>query len=115
MLHRNNDPLQEPIYKRPGTDLTVAWSFPLSGRSSYFCRGGCREDNFLLEKDGQVVTRGRYSYDCRDCLEAGGSVYVSITQLNESDSGRYRCGWYRKFKWYEEFDVVVMDGEFLLK
>ena len=42
---------------------------------------------------------------------------VTITQLTKSDSGRYRCGLGRSLvpDSYSEFDLIVKDGEFLLK
>lgn len=43
-------------------------------------------------------------------------LYVSIKQLIRSDSGRYRCGLSKSStSSYREFDVVVAEGEFLLK
>ena len=42
---------------------------------------------------------------------------VTITQLTKSDSGRYRCGLGGSSgpDSYTDFDVIVTDGEFLLK
>ena len=44
-------------------------------------------------------------------------LHVTITQLTKSDSGRYRCGLDvpAAIDPYEEFKIIVTDGEFLLK
>lgn len=42
-------------------------------------------------------------------------MYVSITQLTGSDSGRYRCGLDRTAApdSYRDFDIIITDGEFV--
>ncbi|MEQ2196188.1 hypothetical protein XENOCAPTIV_025955 [Xenoophorus captivus] len=100
------------FYKEPGSSLTVACSFKSSGRKQLFCRGGCGEGNVLVQTDGDGAHRGRYSIE----YDTGGVLYVTITQLTQSDSGWYQCKMDVKF-WldsYIDFIVSVTDGKFLL-
>ncbi|MED6281619.1 hypothetical protein CHARACLAT_023451 [Characodon lateralis] len=95
------------FYKEPGSSLTVACSFKSSGRK-LFCRGGCGEGNVLVQTDGDRALRGRYSIE----YDAGGVLYVTITQLTQSDSGWYQCKMDVKF-WldsYIDFIVSVTDA-----
>lgn len=103
----------EPIYSTTGADLTVACFFTSLGSSSFFCKGRCEGEDILTEKDGLRATRGRYSVELRKEITRGVMVYVSITQLTESDSGRYRCGLDRTFTphSYRDFDIIVTKGE----
>ncbi|MEQ2245392.1 hypothetical protein ILYODFUR_027391 [Ilyodon furcidens] len=96
------------FYKEPGSSLTVVCCFGSSGRTKTFCRGGCREEEVLVQTDGDRAQRGRYSIE----YDAGGVLYVTITQLTQSDSGWYQCKMDVKF-WldsYIDFIVSVTDA-----
>ncbi|XP_071314922.1 polymeric immunoglobulin receptor-like [Trachinotus anak] len=82
-LVRNED---KPLYTRTGGHVTVECSFASSGTVKFFCKGECGGKGVLIGTDGYAAQRGRYSirYSTR-------SLFVSITQLTKSDSGRYRC------------------------
>ncbi|CAG6022006.1 unnamed protein product, partial [Menidia menidia] len=63
-----------------------------SGSKKLFCRGDCwHGGEILAQTDGVRAEKGRYRIGFVDKRFAGGVLYVSITQLNQSDSGRYRC------------------------
>lgn len=106
---------QKPISKRSGTDLTVAFFFTVPGNTFFFCKEKCEDKNVLVDTDGNSVTKDRYSIEYRDDAFTEGTVFVSITQLKESDSGRYQCGLDRRFfpDSYYDFVVSVTDGEYL--
>ena len=48
---------------------------------------------------------------------AGSRLHVTITQLTKSDSGLYGCGLENllSIDQYMEFQIIVTNGEFLLK
>ncbi|KAK2850907.1 hypothetical protein Q5P01_007183 [Channa striata] len=72
---------------RPGRDVTVACSFTLPGKRKLFCKDECEEEeNILVETDGDSATRGRYSITYTGGLFQTEFLYVSIKQLDESDS-----------------------------
>ncbi|KAM9751323.1 uncharacterized protein ACNS7B_008207 isoform 2-T2 [Menidia menidia] len=83
---------QEPFSREAGSSLTVGCSFKVSGSKKFFCRGDCsNEGEILVQTDGVRAEKGRYRIGYVDGKYAGGVLYVSITQLNQSDSGGYRC------------------------
>ncbi|MEQ2233662.1 hypothetical protein ILYODFUR_024070 [Ilyodon furcidens] len=100
------------LYKEPGGSLTVACSFKSSGRKRLFCRGGCGTDEVLIQTDGVRAERGRYriEYDAGPTSE--GVLLVTITQLTQSDSGRYQCKMDRTIlkDLYRDFIVTVTDA-----
>ncbi|KAM9752952.1 uncharacterized protein ACNS7B_009245 isoform 2-T2 [Menidia menidia] len=83
---------QEPFNIEAGSSLTVGCSFKVSGSKILFCRGDCSNGGeILVQTDGVRAEKGRYRIGYVDGSIAGGVLYVSITQLNQSDSGGYRC------------------------
>ncbi|XP_035984917.1 polymeric immunoglobulin receptor-like [Fundulus heteroclitus] len=78
------------VYKEAGSSLTVACSFGSSGKTKSFCRGGPGEKEVLVQTGGVKDEKGRYSLEY-DEQPSGGVLLVTITQLTQSDSGRYRC------------------------
>ncbi|XP_019204986.1 polymeric immunoglobulin receptor isoform X4 [Oreochromis niloticus] len=91
-----DDPAQlKHFYKETGSSLTVGCSFNPSGGQKFFCRGECGEGEVLLQTDDEDASKDRYRIGFRGTSEetygGGGIVYVTITQLTESDSGQYRC------------------------
>lgn len=97
-----------------GGSIRVACSiqFVEIGRK-FFCKGECEGEDVLVQTIGFQAQNGRYSLR----YAAKSLLYVSITQLMKSDAGRYRCGVRRAPlpDSYKEFEVIVTDGEFLLK
>ena len=90
--------------------MVVQCSFAPSESRKYFCRNPC-EDN-LAETDSEKVQKGRYSIEFIQGNSAA-FLYVSISQLDTSDSGQYRCivGTPPTYV-YIEFELVVRGGEF---
>ncbi|XP_026010781.1 polymeric immunoglobulin receptor-like isoform X2 [Astatotilapia calliptera] len=85
LLDGNDDQLKH-FDKETGSSLTVGCSFKLPGNRAFFCRGKCGRGNLLVDTNDVKAQSDRYNigYD-------SGVLYVSITQLTKSDSGRYRC------------------------
>ncbi|CAI5648647.1 unnamed protein product [Oreochromis niloticus] len=75
-----------------GGNITVACSFYLSGSRKLFCKEKCENGNILVETSDDAAQNGRYSikYENKG-LTSYDIMYVSITQLKQSDSGWYRC------------------------
>ncbi|XP_063319723.1 uncharacterized protein LOC134618304 [Pelmatolapia mariae] len=107
LLDGNDDPAQlKHFNKETGSSLRVGCSFKDSGYTKIFCRGKCEGDNTLVHTEHDRAQRDRYNigYD-------SGVLYVSITQLTKSDSGRYRCylsG--SSSSSFREFEVTVTDA-----
>lgn len=100
-----------------GEDLTVRCSFPLSRSLKFFCKEKCENKNLLIETRDDGAQRGRYSVRYEEGSLSGGTLIVSITQLTNSDTGRYSCGLGRgsSLASSAQFEIIVADGEFLLK
>ncbi|XP_034552727.1 uncharacterized protein LOC117822164 isoform X2 [Notolabrus celidotus] len=86
----------EDIGVRTGTEggnITVACTFSLSGKRKIFCRDDCDKGNILVETTGVSNQSGRYSIEYNEgtFLSTSTLLYVSITNLTKSDSGRYSC------------------------
>ncbi|XP_075946592.1 uncharacterized protein LOC142948441 [Anarhichas minor] len=77
-----------------------------------FCKGGCEEEDILVETTSLKAQRDRYSIRYVKRSPSGGFVFVGITQLTRSDSGRYRCGLDRTWSPdpYRGFNIVVTDA-----
>ncbi|KAG7237727.1 hypothetical protein INR49_031875, partial [Caranx melampygus] len=105
----------QQLYTRTeGGHITVTCSFFLHGDTKYFCRNKCEGDDKLIETKEDSSQRDRYriKYDRRGWTE-NAVLYVSITHLNKSDSGRYRCGLDGSFPFsdrYEDFELRVTDA-----
>ncbi|XP_019204980.1 uncharacterized protein LOC109196134 isoform X2 [Oreochromis niloticus] len=80
----------------------ICFFFLYSGGHKYFCRGECEGNNILLQTYDVRAQLGRYIIEY-----SSGVLYVSITQLTKSDSGRYRCYLSGSFR---DFEVTVTDA-----
>lgn len=103
-----------------GSSVIVACHFTLSGRRKFLCKDECKEEDILIETEGDTAQSGRYSilYKTGTYFPVSSTVlYVSITQLTRSDSGRYRCGLERSFlpDSYWAFEIRVTEGKFPLR
>ncbi|XP_067334980.1 triggering receptor expressed on myeloid cells 1-like isoform X2 [Channa argus] len=105
------------ITTRTGTEggnITVGCSFSFSGSRKLFCKGGCTTGNILIETTSNRAQSGRYSIEYKEgFLQSHQThMYVSITQLNKSDSGLYRCSldrpWFRDP--HNEFEIIVTEA-----
>ncbi|XP_060914331.1 polymeric immunoglobulin receptor-like [Labrus mixtus] len=85
---------REAVRATTGGSFTAACSFPASSifslRSAFFCKDECLF--MLIESVDKTKQSDRYSIRYVQFPTGGSSVYVSISQLTPSDSGRYRCG-----------------------
>ncbi|XP_039878815.1 uncharacterized protein LOC120728127 isoform X5 [Simochromis diagramma] len=110
LLDGNDDQLKH-FDKETGSSLTVACSFEHSARRKYFCRGECERDGILIETQGARAQRDRYSAEYEKESGTSGILYVTIKQLRESDSGRYRCYLDTSFSTdpYREFEITVTE------
>ncbi|XP_075957793.1 uncharacterized protein LOC142960070 isoform X2 [Anarhichas minor] len=103
---------EKTFYSRSGGNILVECSFTTSRTRKYFCKGGCEEEDILVETTSLTAQRDRYSIRYVKGSPSGGFVYVGITQLTRSDSGRYRCGLDRTWSPdpYRGFNIVVTDA-----
>ncbi|XP_042071632.1 uncharacterized protein LOC102304157 isoform X2 [Haplochromis burtoni] len=75
-----------------GGNITVACSFYLPGSRKLFCKEKCEDGNILVETSDDAAQNGRYRIKyVKTYITSYPTLYVSITQLKQSDSGRYRC------------------------
>ncbi|XP_076734717.1 uncharacterized protein LOC106675490 isoform X1 [Maylandia zebra] len=110
LLDGNDDQLKH-FDKETGSSLTVGCSFNQPGNTKLFCRGKCGQGDGLVQTNDVKAQSGRYNigYD-------SGVLYVSITQLTKSDSGRYRCylsG--SSSSSFRDFQVTVTDAPNIYK
>ncbi|XP_076597242.1 polymeric immunoglobulin receptor-like [Chaetodon auriga] len=75
-----------------GGNGTLNCYLSLSGGRKFFCRDECEAGDILINTDGVVALRDRYSINYRNDSSGGGILSVTITHMTQSDSGRYRCG-----------------------
>ncbi|XP_035998967.1 polymeric immunoglobulin receptor isoform X2 [Fundulus heteroclitus] len=99
------------FYKEAGSSLTVACFFKYTGKKRLFSRGGPGDEEVLVRTDGERGERGRYSLEY-DRRPSGGVLLVTITQLTQSDSGRYRCTMDRTFlpDLHRDFSISVTNA-----
>ncbi|XP_070824760.1 uncharacterized protein [Chaetodon trifascialis] len=110
-LHDENPSGEKTLYAQTGGSVVVECSFTGSAAVTYFCKDRCEPKDVLVNTIGVKVQRGRYSIEYVEASSSGGFVYVSITQLNTSDSGRYRCAALRGLsRHFREFTLVVTDA-----
>ncbi|XP_060914204.1 uncharacterized protein LOC132990134 isoform X2 [Labrus mixtus] len=84
-----------------GGNISAECTFQINHFITTFCRNDCEAGDLLVRTrygfGSGRAQRGRYSieYKDRDDQRYPHFVYVSITNLTKSDSGRYRCGSFR--------------------
>ncbi|KAF3707085.1 hypothetical protein EXN66_Car000258 [Channa argus] len=105
------------ITTRTGTEggnITVKCSFYFSGSRKLFCKGDCTTGNILIETTSNRAQSGRYSIEYKEGFfpSTPTLMYVSITQLNKSDSGLYRCSLDRRLRpdSHDEFKITVTEA-----
>lgn len=104
---------------KEGGNITVACEFSFSGKTKIFCKEPCEQGDILIQTDEVTAESGRYSikYEHRKFWKYP-IMYVSITKLNKSDAGKYRCGLDRSYianPTYWEIEITLEEGEFLLR
>uniref|UniRef100_A0A3Q0R5Y8 Immunoglobulin domain-containing protein n=1 Tax=Amphilophus citrinellus TaxID=61819 RepID=A0A3Q0R5Y8_AMPCI len=98
-----------------GGNITVQCSFYVFGKWKLVCKEECQE-NILIKTTKDAARRGRYfiTYKAERFPTHHAFLYVSITQLQKSDSGLYRCYLDRRSDpyLYEGFQLNVIEGGF---
>ncbi|XP_025757247.1 uncharacterized protein LOC102076635 isoform X3 [Oreochromis niloticus] len=93
-----------------GGNITVKCSFYFSGSRKLFCKEKCENGNILVETSDDAAQNGRYSikYENKGFFSSD-IMYVSITQLKQSDSGWYRCSLDRTLgpDGNDDFELIV--------
>ncbi len=86
-----------------------------SGSKKFFCKGECKVEEILIKTDGASAQSGRYSIQYKDQSSARGILSVAISNMTESDEGRYRCGLGESLvpDSYSSFEVRVLHGKCL--
>lgn len=95
-----------------GGNITVGCTFSFSGTKKIFCKNDCNKEDILVETSGNSGSSGRYSikYEGKSGLTSD-VMYVTITNVTSSDSGRYRCVLDRwTFDSKHEFRIKVTKG-----
>ncbi|KAL7398269.1 hypothetical protein ABVT39_007061 [Epinephelus coioides] len=83
---------EQTLHTRTGGNIVVECSFPRSGNRKYFCKEECKNEDVLVETTDFEAEKDRYSISYVKGFSSGGFLYVNISQLTKSDSGRYVCG-----------------------
>lgn len=105
---------------KEGGNITVGCEFSFSGKTKIFCKEPCEQGDILIQTDEVTAESGRYSIEYKEGTYPVRStiLFVSITKLNKSDAGKYRCGLDRSLTFspsYWEIEITVEEGEFLLR
>ncbi|XP_034097228.1 polymeric immunoglobulin receptor-like isoform X2 [Gymnodraco acuticeps] len=89
----DGDPSAEKtIDARTGGNIVVECYFTRALVNMYFCKEECKGEDILIETNSNTYLKDRYSIRYIEGNPTGVFVFVSIKQLTQSDSGRYRCG-----------------------
>ena len=98
-----------------GGEITKGCSDTVYGSRKFFCKDECnKEEDILVETEENRAQNDRYSVEYIEGSVSG--LYVTITQLKKSDTGRYRCGYGRASSpdSSKTFGILVVDGEFYI-
>uniref|UniRef100_A0A3B5QAI1 Immunoglobulin subtype domain-containing protein n=1 Tax=Xiphophorus maculatus TaxID=8083 RepID=A0A3B5QAI1_XIPMA len=87
------------LIQTEGGSITAKCSFTFSGSGKFVCRDPCENGDVLIETEAAEAQKGRYSIRYTEgTFPASPTVlYVNISRLIQSDSGRYWCGLKRRF------------------
>ncbi|CAI5659912.1 unnamed protein product [Oreochromis niloticus] len=96
--------------KTEGENMTLGCSNTVYRQRKFFCKNQCKsEGEILIDTTNNKSESGRYSIEYRPGSTFG--LYMTITQLTKSDTGRYRCGYGNPLSpdSYDNNDVLVID------
>ncbi|KAK2898123.1 polymeric immunoglobulin receptor-like isoform X2 [Channa argus] len=82
----------EALNTRPGGNITVGCYFTHTGKTKFFCRDQCKDEDVFIATYSDTDQKGRYSTRYLETSPTGAFLYVTITQLTDTDSGLYWCG-----------------------
>ncbi|KAJ4934051.1 hypothetical protein JOQ06_006858 [Pogonophryne albipinna] len=97
------------VYSRiEGEDVTVKCSLSWYETRMFFCKEKCEDEDILIETTDAPAQRSRYRIDHKQK-----EFFVTITQLNKSDSGEYWCGAgsYFSSPSYKYIEIIVVDAK----
>ncbi|CAI5648632.1 unnamed protein product [Oreochromis niloticus] len=101
---------ESPVYEGvEGGNITVTCKFYIPGSKTLFCKDQCKKGNILIETPDYTAQSGRYSIEYEKDNFLTPIVHVSITQLSNSDSGRYSCTLDTSFEPCD-FQLVITGG-----
>ncbi|XP_049436369.1 uncharacterized protein LOC125891278 isoform X2 [Epinephelus fuscoguttatus] len=110
----DTDLINAQIPTRTGTEggnITVVCSFTFSGTTKFFCKNDCEDGDILIQTEKDAAQSGRYSIEYnKGAIYESALLYVSIRNLTESDSGRYRCRLTRILSSDIQFEIRVKDA-----
>ncbi|MGL4877785.1 hypothetical protein [Paraclostridium dentum] len=88
-----------------------------SGSWKFFCKEECTEEGILVKAESDTANNGRYSIKYESGSSGRTVLSVTIRNLTQSDSGRYKYGVGTSSgpDSYCEIEARVSDGEFLLE
>ncbi|CAI5659838.1 unnamed protein product [Oreochromis niloticus] len=93
-----------------GENMTLGCSNIGYRQRKFFCKNQCKnEGEILIDTTNDKAVSGRYSTEYRPQSTFG--LYVTITQLTKSDTGRYSCGYGNPLSpdSYYSLNVLVID------
>ncbi|XP_074538445.1 polymeric immunoglobulin receptor-like [Halichoeres trimaculatus] len=85
----------------------------LASTRKFLCKESCRQTDILIETEAVSAQSGRFSIEWRRRGQSlSGDVFVNMSQLTKSDSGRYRCGVGGSVSSakYDDFEITVVDA-----
>ncbi|XP_042265570.1 mucin-5AC-like isoform X5 [Thunnus maccoyii] len=94
-----------------GGNITSGCLNTVNGSRKFFCKDECKkEEDILVKTEENRAQNGRYSIEYREGSTYG--LYLTITQLKKSDTGRYRCGYGRALSpdSSNTFQIFVVDA-----
>ncbi|XP_067449593.1 polymeric immunoglobulin receptor-like isoform X1 [Thunnus thynnus] len=97
-----------------GGSVTKGCLNTVYGSRKFFCKDECKkEEDILVETEENRAQNGRYSIEYREGSTYG--LYLTITQLKKSDTGRYRCGYGRASSpdSSNTFSIFVVDDSYV--
>ncbi|XP_038163776.1 uncharacterized protein LOC119798397 [Cyprinodon tularosa] len=101
------------LYGVAGENITAMCGLYMSGTWTFFCRKNCEAGNILIKTKELLAQTKRYKTEQFKEITSGFfSLYVSISELTQSDSGLYRCGlgYSSKSAIYQDFRLFVADA-----
>ncbi|XP_067382469.1 polymeric immunoglobulin receptor-like [Channa argus] len=93
-----------------GENITYPCHNYVYNSTRFFCKEPCNRENVLITTTNVTAQTGRYGIKYTAGSASG--LYVTITQVNRSDTGWYRCGYGDPLSpvSYERFQILVADG-----
>ncbi|XP_018559400.1 mucin-5AC isoform X1 [Lates calcarifer] len=110
LFYKQQDKNSGSVTTYTGENMTYSCNTNVNRDRIFFCKGECKkEEDILIETDGNRAQSGRYSIKYEKGSAFG--LYVTITQVVKSDSGQYRCGYGRALSpdSSRTFSVIVVD------